>query len=328
MARPAVASLARPAYPTGDSVLIHLSRPLTQLMVTWDGQSVPATRTDADTLAVPTANRKTGLHQLVVRGITTDKELLSDTLLVELLSDVVPTELRYSVLKTYPHQASSFTQGLEFYGGHLYEGTGLNGQSQLMEIDLPTGKPLRAVTLPEQHFGEGITVVKDKFYQLTWTSGLCFRYNADFVLEKTFTYPTQGWGLTHRDTTLILSDGSNKLYFYTPDFRRTAEVSVYDITGPVTNLNELEYVDGYVFANIWQTNRIIQIDPASGKVVGYLNMERTLPTGIDTKQNVLNGIAHQPTDNTLYVTGKNWPVLVKIRLTDSVRRSPKMAVRN
>ncbi|MVM37095.1 hypothetical protein GO730_04480 [Spirosoma sp. HMF3257] len=150
--------------------------------------------------------------------------------------------------------------------------------------------------------------------------GVCFRYTLDFVLDKTYSYPTQGWGLTHTDSMLIQSDGSNKLYFLTPDFQRKGELVVYDNMGPVMNLNELEYVNGYIYANIWQTNRIIQIDSKSGKVVGDLDMTGILPTNIDTKANVLNGIAFQPTENAFYITGKNWPTLTKIQLKNKDKK--------
>ena len=312
-----MSAVIKPVYTLQDSVLIHLSQPLTQVTVRWDGNAISITQRGPDTVSVKATLPKTGLHQVIVSGVMTNKQPISDTLSVELWSDMVPADIHYAVLKTYPHEVNSFTQGLEFYQGNLYEGTGLNGQSKLMTVDLQTGRPLKSVALPEQYFGEGITIVNSKIYQLTWISGLCFQYSMNLSLEKTYTYVTQGWGLTHRDTTLILSDGSNKLYFYTPDFQKKAELSVYDNTGPITNLNELEYINGYVFANIWQTNRIAQIDLASGKVVGYLNMDDIVPPGIDSKENVLNGIAHQAGENALYITGKNWPTLFKIQLSSA-----------
>ncbi|MFD2573619.1 glutaminyl-peptide cyclotransferase [Spirosoma soli] len=320
-ARPQIAILSKTTYNLGDTIPLQLSEPLTQVRVQIDSVSALVLRQTADSLAVSTSSAKQiGLHQLIVQGVRTNNAPYSDTLGIELWSDVSPAQLDYSVVKTYPHQASSFTQGLEFYKGALYESTGLNGQSKLMQVDLPTGAIIKSVPLGEQYFGEGITIVNDKIYQLTWTSNTCFQYTMDFVLAKTFSYPTQGWGLTHRDSTLILSDGSNRLYYYTPDFRRIGEVVVYDDKGPIMNLNELEYIDGYVFANIWQTNRIVQIDLASGKVVGNLNMERILPTSIDTKTNVLNGIAYQPQEKALYVTGKNWPTLSKIKLKQPLKK--------
>jgi len=184
-----------------------------------------------------------------------------------------------------------------------------------MKVDLTTGTIQQSVSLPEQHFGEGITILGNHVYQLTWTSGQCFRYTKDLVLNQTFTYHTQGWGLTHRDTTLIMSDGSNRLTFYTPNLKRTGELAVYDDKGPVVNLNELEYINGYVLANVWQTNRIVQIDQATGNVVGELSMEAILPAGLNTKENVLNGLAYRLEEGALYVTGKNWPSLFKLQVS-------------
>ena len=318
--KPPIATLSKTAYTSGDTISVQLSQPLTQVSVALDATTTPVIQQSTNTLAVKPLSKQIGLHQLIVHGVKADKTTSIDTLQIEFWSDLKPQSISYSLLKTYPHQSSSFTQGLEFHQGILYESTGLNGQSKLMQVDLPTGSILKSVPLANQYFGEGITIVNDKIYQLTWTSGVCFRYKMDFTVDKTFSYYTQGWGLTHHDSTLILSDGSNKLYFLTPDFQRKGELAVYDNMGPVMNLNELEYANGYVYANVWQTNRIVQIDLTSGKVVGDLNMESILPVSIDTKANVLNGIAFQPTENAFYITGKNWPSLFKIQLKNSPKR--------
>ncbi|WP_461114743.1 glutaminyl-peptide cyclotransferase [Spirosoma jeollabukense] len=309
-----VATLSSATYTLGDSILIQLSQPLSQVSIAWDTKPALAVQPTNKALFVHSATEKVGLHTLIVNGITANKTKISDTLGIELWSDRKPQKFTYSVLKTYPHQASSFTQGLEFHGNTLYEGTGHNGQSKLMKIDLATGSVIQSVSLPEQYFGEGITIANDRIYQLTWTSGQCFRYKMDFTLEKTFIYHTEGWGLTHTDSTLIVSDGSNKLSYYTADFQKTGELTVYDDKGPVMNLNELEYVNGYVLANVWKTNRIVQIDLTSGKVVGEINISSTLPAGIDTSENVLNGIAYKSGEKALYITGKNWPSLFKIQV--------------
>jgi len=317
---PAITALFKTTYILGDTISIQLSQPLTNVTVTADSNSAAVIQQTDNTLLVSSAASTIGLHQLIVNGVTATKKSVADTLNVELWSDIIPATRQFSVLKTFPHQSGSFTQGLEFYKGNLYESTGLNGQSKLMQVDLKTGSILKSTALPNQFFGEGITIVDNKIYQLTWTSGQCFRYTMDFVPDKTLTYHTQGWGLTHHDQTLILSDGTNKLYFLTPDFQIKGQISVYDHKGPIMNLNELEYVDGYVYANIWQTNRIVQIDVTSGKVVGNLNMEAILPAGVDTKEHVLNGIAFQPQENAFYITGKNWPTLTKIQLKNKEKR--------
>lgn len=314
-----IASLTKSTYTLGDTITIQLSQPLSEATVSLDDVGSPLVQKSAKSLSIHSGSEKIGLHQLIVRGKTANNKVNADTLSVEFWSDVNPRTITYTVLKTYPHQASSFTQGLEFYKGALYESTGLNGQSKLMQIDLTTGSTIKSVPLDNQYFGEGITILNDRIYQLTWTSGVCFQYTMDFKLAKTFAYPTQGWGLTHTDSTLIQSDGSNKLYFLSPDFQRKGTLAVYDNMGPVMNLNELEYVNGYVYANVWQTNRIVQIDIKTGKVVGNLNMEGIRPTNID-KENVLNGIAFQPTENAFYVTGKNWPTLTKIQFKNKDKK--------
>lgn len=306
--------LDKSTYRVGDSIPVRLTGLFSRVTTTWDTK--PAVRQSPinKVFLLPTLNEGIGSHKLVISAVTAQKEKLTDTLSIELWSDIKPKKLQYSVLQTYPHQASSFTQGLEFYRDTLYEGTGQVGQSKLMKVDLRTGSVLQSVSLPPPYFGEGVTIVNDRIYQLTWTSGQCFQYAMDMRLQKTHTYHTQGWGLTHRDTTLIVSDGSNRLSFYSPNFQRIGELAVYDDKGPVMNLNELEYIDGYVLANVWQTNRIVQVDLQSGKVVGELSIDPALPPGVDTKENVLNGIAYRPGERALYVTGKNWPTLYKLQV--------------
>ncbi|WP_083422083.1 glutaminyl-peptide cyclotransferase [Arsenicibacter rosenii] len=310
-----IASLTKSAGRIGDTLAVHLSEAVSGVSVSIDGAATTGFRQQKDTLRIKANTPKTGWHQLIISGLDAKKTAFADTLSFEAYSDIKPADVDYTVLQTYPHEKSSFTQGLEFYKGDLYEGTGQNGQSKLMKVDLKTGKAMQSRPLDAQHFGEGITIVNDKIYQLTWTSGVCFQYTMDFTPVTSFNYHTQGWGLTHKDTTLIMSDGSNKLYFLTPTFRKTAEIAVYDDKGPVVNLNELEYVNGYVYANIWQTNRIARIDLNTGKVVGYLDITKTIPPTINATEDVLNGIAYQPQERLFYITGKNWPTLFKVRVS-------------
>jgi glutamine cyclotransferase len=311
-----VASLPKVRFVIGDSISVGFVKPMKSAELWLDGKVVGSFETPSDSIYIDTRTVTTGWHQIVVTGVTKDSVNFNDTLRVELLSDIIPEEIQYTVAASYPHDKSSFTQGLEFYNGELYEGTGQNGKSKLLKTDLKTGAILKSIDLEEKYFGEGITIVHDKIYQLTWQSGVCFRYNMDFELDKTYTYYTQGWGLTHRDSTLIMSDGSSKLYFYNTEMEKTGEVDVYDHTGPVRNLNELEFVDGYVFANIFESTKIVKIDPKSGKVVGFMKMEGITPPGTDVRKDVLNGIAYLGTGRELYVTGKNWPALIKIKLAD------------
>jgi DUF971 family protein len=170
---PSIVALTKTTYKLGDTISIQLSQPLTQVAVRVDSNSASILQQTNDQLRVRSADQKLGMHQLIISGTTASKVSFSDTLGVEFWSDVTPTTLAYSVLKTYPHDSTSFTQGLEFYRGNLYESTGLNGKSKLMQVDLSTGAIRQSVPLPEQYFGEGITIVNDKIYQLTWTSGVC-----------------------------------------------------------------------------------------------------------------------------------------------------------
>jgi len=223
----------------------------------------------------------------------------------------------YEIVNVFPHDPAAFTQGLLFDEGILYEGTGLYGRSTLRRVTLESGEVQRLTALPESFFGEGITIVGERIYQLTWREQTGFIYNKEtFEVVQQFTYPTEGWGLTFDGERLIMSDGSARLYFLDPEtLTEIGTVDVTDTTGPVTQLNELEYIHGEVFANIWQTDRIARIDPATGKVVGWLDLTGLLgPADRTTATDVLNGIAYLPEGDRLFVTGKLWPKLFEIRL--------------
>ena len=223
----------------------------------------------------------------------------------------------YRVVDEYPHDPDAFTQGLVYLDGLLYEGTGLLGQSTLREVDLETGQVLRSRPLDPEHFGEGIAVLDDRVYQLTWRTQTCFVYDrATFEPLATFTYPTEGWGLTTDGERLIMSDGTSRLTFRDP--ATFAEVGAVDVRAgaePVANLNELEWIDGEIYANVWQSEQIARIDPKTGSVVGWIDLAGILPTGQRTgKEDVLNGIAYDTTTKKLFVTGKWWPTLFEIQL--------------
>jgi len=312
----AIASSVNSKYTIGDSIKIGFSQKVSQIKLNLDGKLLDISQNPDDTLHIHTNQEKTGWHKVVVSGVLANNTSFSDTIAIELISDIVPQEIKFTVLAKFPHQKTSFTEGLEFYKGELYESTGENGKSQLLKIDLLTGNTLKSIPLDQKYFGEGITIVNDKIYQLTWQSGVCFRYNLDFTLDKTFTYYFQGWGLTHHDSTLMMSDGSNKIHFYNTEFEKTGDLEVYDNKGIVRNINELEYVDGFIYANIFETNKIIKIDSKTGKVVGFMRMDSMIPAEIDSKKDVLNGIAYHKSEQAFYVTGKNWPLMFKIRITD------------
>jgi len=223
----------------------------------------------------------------------------------------------YRVVKAYPHDSQAFTQGLIYLDGHLYESTGLNGRSTLREVDLESGRVLKEISLPQQYFAEGLTNWGSTLIQLTWKKNVAFVYDrATFRLLKTFHYPWEGWGLTQDGKHLILSDGSETIHFLDPDtFKQVRSIRVTDRGKPVTNLNELEYIHGEIYANVWMSNRIARISPSTGKVLGWIDLSGILPSVEVTGEGaVLNGIAYDGAHNRLFVTGKDWPRLFEIQV--------------
>ncbi len=234
-------------------------------------------------------------------------------------SDSVPVKNGYKVVNVYPHDRNAFTQGLFYDKGFLYEGTGQETESSLREVDLKTGKVIRQLNLSPSLFGEGITLYNDRIFQVTWTSRVGFVYKEDnFELINKIYYQTEGWGLTTINDKIVMSDGTNVLYFYEPEsFTVVSRIEVYDNKEKVDSLNELEYINGEIWANVWMTNHIARIDPVSGKVLGYVNLKGILKDpDTDTSVNVLNGIAFDKTHNRIFVTGKNWPELFEIKITE------------
>ncbi len=224
----------------------------------------------------------------------------------------------YEVVHTYPHDSNAWTQGLIFHDGFLYEGTGITGSSSLRKVDLETGTVLERRDIPRPYYGEGITLFEDRFLQLTWQSHVGFIYEAaSFDSLGRFTYPTEGWGLTHDGTRLIMSDGNPKLHFLDPDtFAPIGEVSVSSSAGPLQRINELEYIDGEVWANVWLTDRIARINPATGNVTGWIELQGLLTPEEAGPANVLNGIAWDAEGERLFVTGKWWPWVFEIRIRE------------
>lgn len=223
----------------------------------------------------------------------------------------------YRVVNRYPHDPNGFTQGLVFVDGFLFEGTGLRGRSSLRKVDVITGKILQYRNLPAHFFGEGVTVYHNKVIQLTWRAHQGFVYDKDtFQLLGTFHYPTEGWGITHDGEHLIMSDGTSILYFLDPDtYKEKRRIKVRGPGGPVSNLNELEYVQGLILANIWKTDMIVQISPDTGDIVGWIDLRGLLaPEDRVQRVDVLNGIAYDQRNDRLFVTGKLWPRLFEIKL--------------
>lgn len=223
----------------------------------------------------------------------------------------------YRVVKAYPHDSRAFTQGLVYVDGHLYESTGLNGRSSLRQVDLETGRVLKEVSVPSQYFAEGLTNWGSTLIQLTWKRHVAFVYDrASFRLLKTFQYPWEGWGLTQDDKHLIMSDGTETIHFLDPDtFKQVRSIQVTDRGHAVKDLNELEYIQGEIYANVWMTDRIARISPSTGKVLGWINLAGLLPS-VEVRADgaVLNGIAYDAAHHKLFVTGKLWPRLFQIEV--------------
>ncbi|HYH15516.1 MAG TPA: glutaminyl-peptide cyclotransferase [Flavisolibacter sp.] len=224
--------------------------------------------------------------------------------------------LSYSVVATYPHDTSSFTQGLEFYNGLLLESTGNWKSSRLMQVDLKTGKAIKSIPLRDSLFGEGITVLNDTIYQLTWQDHVVLVYSAkDFKKIKEFPINTEGWGITNNGKELIVTDGSSNLYFYEPStFRLLRTQGVTEDGSPAMNLNELEFINGFIYANQWQYPYILKIDPNSGHVVGKMDLTQLAQRAkaANPNEQYMNGIAYNPETKKVYITGKYWPELYEI----------------
>lgn len=237
-----------------------------------------------------------------------------------------PAPMIFSVKSVYLHDPSAFTQGLEFYKGKLYEGTGEYGKSRLRIVDLKSGIAETDHLMTDNSiFGEGITIFKDKLYQLTWKNNKVFVYNLSDLTTpiSTLKWNREGWGATNDRENIIISDGTSKLYFVQPDeaskeMKIVKVITVMGNQGEVDSLNELEYIEGYIYANIWFSNEIIKIDPANGHVVGVMNLagllKQYIPTADFNPENVLNGIAYDSTSKKMFITGKHWPKLFELEI--------------
>jgi len=229
----------------------------------------------------------------------------------------VPT-YDYEIIHTYPHDTSAFTEGLFYLNGFLYESTGLEQHSSIRKVRIATGEVVRKIDIPPQYFGEGIVGWQGHLFSLTWKSQIGFVFDLNtFKLQRQFTYPGEGWALTRNDHEIIMSDGTPDLRFLDPKtLAETGRIQVTLEGKPVHNVNELEWVKGEIYANVWQTNWVVRIDPGSGRVVGLINLSGLLKPSdiVEGQTDVLNGIAYDAKGDRLFVTGKNWPKLFEIRL--------------
>lgn len=263
-----------------------------------------------------TKNMNVGRHQVdvYVYAYKDEKEISEQFVL---LSDITPKNVNYKILKTYSHDPNAYTQGLFYFNGVLYESTGLETKSTLRKVEINTGKVLQSINVNDSYFGEGIAILNDKIYMLTWQDHIAMVFDLNtFKLLNTYNYTTEGWGLTTDGNVLYLSDGSNFIYIVDPKtFTFKDKFAVYDNNGPVNYLNELEYVNGVIYANVYTFNFIVVIDPKTGKVLQKLDFSNILPDNLKNQDtDVLNGIAYNYDKKTFYITGKNWPVLFEIAL--------------
>jgi glutamine cyclotransferase len=222
----------------------------------------------------------------------------------------------FNIVRSFPHDPRAFTQGLLFRDGAFYEGTGMNGRSGIRKVKIETGEVLQIKAIGAEYFGEGITDWKGSLIEITWQSEIGFVYDINtFERTRTWTYKGEGWGLTQDGTRIIMSDGTSTLRFLDPEtLKETGRITVHDARGPVDRLNELEYVKGEIYANVWQTDRIARISPKDGRVTGWIDLAGLLPPFERAGTDVLNGIAYDAAGDRLFVTGKQWPRVFEIKL--------------
>lgn len=267
-----------------------------------------------------TKNAATGKKNLLISIYLSNGKVEKKRQTYTFLSDIEPTRYTYRVVNSYVHDPDAFTQGLLVDDNQLYESTGERGFSSLRKVDVKTGKVLKQIDISSQYFGEGIAVIRDHIYMLSWKEGTGFVYDKNSFEEiRQFSYTFEGWGMTSKDDTLLVSDGTHIIRFMDPEgFGEYRQIQVYDQNGPIDYLNELEYVNGDLFGIRWQTESIYIIDPQTGKVNGVLDLEGIFDFSLyDRRIDVLNGIAFNPETNQYFVTGKWWPKLFEIQLITS-----------
>ncbi len=262
-------------------------------------------------------NEKLGYQNLkAIAYFEGEKE--ETTTRIEMVSSIEPKILTYTVLNTYPHDTASFTEGLEFYGDFLYESTGKNGTSYVRKTDPKTGKSLQQISIDAKYFGEGITFINEKLFQLTWQDSTGFIYDAKTLkLEKTFSFDKkiEGWGMTNDKQYIYQSDGTEKIWKMNPENQKMIDfVNVYTNSSKIKSVNELEWIDGKIYANIWQKDAIIIVNPKTGEVEALVDLSGLRKLAKVTDNDTLNGIAYNPKTKTLFVTGKNWDKMFEIKV--------------
>jgi len=288
-----------------------------------DSKLIKALRKMPGNVTWNTKDAKAGEHTIEAIAYYAATSGEHENMQVHLVSGAPAILYSYTIRNTYPHDANAYTQGLIFNDNALYEGTGVYGQSTLRKVKLNTGEILKVINLPSDVFGEGITTFDNKIIQITWKEQVAFLYDkTSFNQINKFYYPIkEGWGITYNGTNLIMSDGSATLYYLDKEyFTEVSRIEVNDDRGPVTQLNELEYIEGEIWANVYTTDTIVRINPKNGVVTGKIDMTGLLkPADRAQNTNVLNGIAYSPQDKKIFVTGKNWPKLFEITVQQKHR---------
>ncbi|AMC12003.1 glutamine cyclotransferase [Lutibacter profundi] len=293
------------------------SKPIDSVQFSIDSKKIQSSK---NTVSLKVNNYKLGKHTITAI-IFYENKTKKISKPIYFMADTAPEIYTYKIINTYPHDKSAYTQGLAFHNGFLYEGTGRKGSSSIRKVALKTGEVLQQYDLSREYFGEGITIFKNKLYQLTWQSGIGFIYNLEtFKKEKDFKYTKslEGWGLTNNNKQLIKTDGTERIWFLNPDtLLEENYIEAYTNKQKVEKLNELEYINGKIYANRWQLNSILIINPSTGKVEGVVNLnslkakiqqEQTL----DDSDEVLNGIAFDKKNNRIFITGKHWSKLYEV----------------
>ncbi len=301
----------------GDTLKLSIDNPkklnITDISYQLDGQPITETIILKDIV----------LGEKVLTAVVKhDDETETITKPIKVFNNVIPTYYKYEIVNTYPHDITSYTQGLEFYNGELYESTGQRKESKLRKVNFETGEVLKNSNLQDTYFGEGITILNDKIYQLTWQANTGFVYDVNtFEKISSFKYgkSKEGWGLCNDGTKLYKSDGTEKIWLINAEnLTEESHIEVYTEKGKIPSLNELEWIDGKIFANIYQRNGVVIINPNTGGVEGVIDFKplRKLVTQ-HPELDVLNGIAYHPERQTIFVTGKNWDKLFEVRIKEN-----------
>ena len=313
------------SYKLGTDINVNLQTKLKdgsidQIEISVDGKHITTSKILTNSFIYKTTDFGVGKHIIKVSATKSDGLSGDNYEEIFVTSDIKPTQYTYQVVAVYPHDATRFTQGLEFHDNVLYEGTGQEKSSFIFQTDLKTGKKIKEYKLEDQYFGEGITILNNKIYELTYKHQIGFIYDLNtFKLLNTWKYRfLEGWGLANDGHSLIMSDGTENVYFINPDtFREERKIQVCNEYNIVKNINELEYIKGEIWANIWTTDNLVIIDPKTGKITGEVNLKGLSGTILQSQReslDVLNGIAWNPVTDKIYVTGKWWPKLFEIKL--------------